>query len=67
AYGIPIPMPVKIEIEYGPPMRFSGTGNEDDEIVNGYVGDVKAAIARMLSAGVRRRRGGATAETDGAP
>jgi 1-acyl-sn-glycerol-3-phosphate acyltransferase len=57
AYGIPLPLPAKIEIEYGVPMRFSGTGNEDDEVVHGMVAEVKAAIARMLSAGVRRRRG----------
>jgi 1-acyl-sn-glycerol-3-phosphate acyltransferase len=57
AYGIPLPLPAKIEIEYGAPMRFSGTGNEDDEVVRGLVAEVKAAITRMLSAGVRRRRG----------
>jgi 1-acyl-sn-glycerol-3-phosphate acyltransferase len=59
AYGLPIPLPAKIEIEYGAPMLFSGTGNEDDEIVFGYVGQVKEAIAAMLAAGARRRRGDA--------
>jgi 1-acyl-sn-glycerol-3-phosphate acyltransferase len=57
AYGIPLPLPAKIEIEYGAPMRFAGTGNEDDAIVQGLVGEVQREIARMLSAGVRRRRG----------
>jgi 1-acyl-sn-glycerol-3-phosphate acyltransferase len=56
-YGIPLPLPAKIEIEYGSPMHFAGTGNEDDAIVRGLVGDVQREIARMLSAGVRRRRG----------
>jgi 1-acyl-sn-glycerol-3-phosphate acyltransferase len=57
AYGIPIPLPAKIEIDYGAPMHFPGTGNENDEIVYGHVAEVKGAIARMLAAGVRRRRG----------
>ncbi|HEY8086361.1 MAG TPA: lysophospholipid acyltransferase family protein, partial [Polyangiaceae bacterium] len=33
AYGVPVPLPAKIEIEYGPPLTFQGTGNEDDAIV----------------------------------
>jgi 1-acyl-sn-glycerol-3-phosphate acyltransferase len=57
AYGLPVPLPAKIEIHYGAPMRFAGTGNEDDEIVFGYVDKVKEAIAAMLAAGARRRRG----------
>ncbi len=57
AYGLPLPIPAKIQIEYGPPMVFSGTGNEDDEIVFGYVDKVKEAIAGMLAAGAKRRRG----------
>ncbi len=57
AYGLPLPIPAKIEIEYGPPLVFSGTGNEDDEIVFGYVDKVKEAIAGMLAAGAKRRRG----------
>ena len=57
AYGLPVPLPVEDGIEYGPPMVFEGTGNEDDEIVFGYVEKVKEAIAKMLSAGARRRRG----------
>jgi 1-acyl-sn-glycerol-3-phosphate acyltransferase len=57
AYGVPVPLPVKIDIEYAPPMQFTGTGNEDDEIVFGYVDKVKEAISTMLAAGAKRRRG----------
>lgn len=57
AYGLPVPLPAKIEIEYGAPLVFTGTGNEDDEIVFGYVDKVKETIADMLQAGARRRRG----------
>jgi 1-acyl-sn-glycerol-3-phosphate acyltransferase len=57
AYGLPVPLPAKMEIEYAPPLVFKGTGNEDDEVVFGYVDKVKEVIARMLDAGARRRRG----------
>lgn len=67
AYGLPAPLPAKIEIEYGPPMRFTGTGNEDDGIVYGYVGEVKGAIARMLDAGAQRRRGEPPIASTGSP
>jgi 1-acyl-sn-glycerol-3-phosphate acyltransferase len=57
AYGLPVPFPAKIDIEYAPPLEFSGSGNEDDEIVFGYVDKVKEVISRMLQRGARRRRG----------
>ena len=57
AYGLPFPLPAKIEIEYGRPMHFEGTGNEDDAIVHGYVEQVKTVVATMLEDGARRRRG----------
>lgn len=57
AYGLPVPLPAKIEIEYGPPLVFQGTGNEDDEIVFGYVDKVKEVISQMLLAGAKRRKG----------
>jgi 1-acyl-sn-glycerol-3-phosphate acyltransferase len=65
AYGVPLPLPAKMEIEYGAPLGFSGTGNEDDEVVHGLVAEVKGVITRMISAGVRRRRG-ETVETSNA-
>ena len=65
AYGVPLPLPAKIEIEYAPPMRFAGTGNEDDEVVAGYVAQVKAVIARLLSTNALKRRGAGTDAGDG--
>jgi 1-acyl-sn-glycerol-3-phosphate acyltransferase len=58
AYGVPVPLPAKIQIEYAPPLRFAGTGNEDDGVVWGYVDRVKEIIASMLAEGARRRRSG---------
>jgi 1-acyl-sn-glycerol-3-phosphate acyltransferase len=57
AYGLPIPLPAKVEIEFGAAIRFTGTGNEDDSVVAGYVERVQSTIAGMLDAGARRRRG----------
>jgi 1-acyl-sn-glycerol-3-phosphate acyltransferase len=57
AYGLPVPIPAKIEIEYGVPLRFEGTGDEDDEVVAAWVQRVKTSIATMIDAGSRRRRG----------
>ena len=58
-YSLPVPLPAKIEIEYGAPLLFSGTGNEDDGIVFGYVDQVKEIIAKMLAVRAGRRRGDA--------
>ncbi len=57
AYGLPVPLPAKIEIQYGPPLHFSGTGNEDDAVLHGYVNQVKEVIAAMIDSGAQRRRG----------
>lgn len=57
AYGLPLPLPAKIEIEYGTPMHFEGTGNEEDSVIHGHVDQVKEVIAKMVDAGARRRRG----------
>ncbi len=58
-YGVALPLPVKLEVVYGEPMFFEGTGSEDDVVIAGYVERVKAEIARMLEEGrVRRRAGG---------
>jgi 1-acyl-sn-glycerol-3-phosphate acyltransferase len=48
---LPLPRPVKLSIEYGEPMRFEGTGGEDDEVINGQVERVKSAIAALIEKG----------------
>lgn len=54
-YGVALPLPVKLEVEYGAPMMFEGTGAESDEVISGYVEQVRTKIADMLAAGRRRR------------
>jgi 1-acyl-sn-glycerol-3-phosphate acyltransferase len=58
-YGIAWPLPVRLQVYYGEPMRFEGTGNEEDHVIVGYVAQVKAKIAQMIDAGSRRRKGAA--------
>ncbi len=54
---VALPLPVKLEIFYGAPMVFHGTGSEDDEVILGYVDEVKASITRLIEHGRRLRRG----------
>ena len=57
-YGIPLPLPTKCELHYGEPMRFEGTGDEDDAVVRGWVDQVKTRIASLMDE-ARQARGGA--------
>ena len=56
---LPIPRPVPLAIYYGEPMRFLGTGREEDHVIAGYVEQVKARVAELLARGVHERRPGA--------
>lgn len=47
-YLLPIPLPVPIAIHFGHPVYSSGTGREDDAIVDTLVREVKDSIANLL-------------------
>lgn len=55
-YGAPLPLPVQLEVHYGEPMVFEGTGNEEDSVIQGYVDRVKSRIAQLIETG-RQQRG----------
>jgi 1-acyl-sn-glycerol-3-phosphate acyltransferase len=55
-YLLPVPRPARFDLCYGAPLRFEGTGSEDDQVIEGYVGQVKQAIAGLIDEG-RRHRG----------
>jgi 1-acyl-sn-glycerol-3-phosphate acyltransferase len=63
-----VPVPVRLEVTYGEPMIFEGTGNEEDETIEGYVQQVKEKIADLIETGRQRRRnvlgGSSTIHTD---
>ncbi len=56
-YGVAVPLPVRLEVHYSEPMRFSGTGTEDDEVIGAYVEEVKARIADLIEIGKKHRSG----------
>lgn len=53
-YLLPVPMPLPCEVHYGEPLYFEGTGTEDDQVIAGHVGRVRAAIEALI---VRGRMG----------
>lgn len=54
-YGAAVPLPVQLEVHYGAPMNFEGTGNEEDSVINGYVHQVKDRVARLIDDARRER------------
>lgn len=54
---LPLPLPVKYRIWFGPPLEFRGSSDEDDEVVAAQVKKVKHTIQRMLAHGLEQRRG----------
>jgi 1-acyl-sn-glycerol-3-phosphate acyltransferase len=58
AYLLPVPLPVQLAVHYGEPMRFEGTGNEDDATIDHKVEQVKARIAELIEHGERVRGSG---------
>jgi 1-acyl-sn-glycerol-3-phosphate acyltransferase len=53
----PLPRPVSLEIYFGEPLRYDGTGSEPDDVIHGWVAEVKGRIAALLDDGVKIRRG----------
>ncbi|QSQ19563.1 acyltransferase family protein [Pyxidicoccus parkwayensis] len=52
---LPVPLPVQLEIHYGEPLVFHGTGDEEDHVIEGYVAKVKARIAGLIERGRAER------------
>ena len=55
--GVAAALPVKYRIYFGEPIRFEGTPNEEDSVVEGKVDVVKAAMRGLLARGLRERPG----------
>ena len=56
-YGLALPLPVRLDVIYSPPMHFEGNGDEEDSVIAGYVEQVKLRIAALIALGKRLRRG----------
>jgi 1-acyl-sn-glycerol-3-phosphate acyltransferase len=48
---LPVPIPAQLSVHYGKPLRFEGTGNEEDSVIFGYVEQVKEAVRAQMEAG----------------
>ena len=46
------PSPVSCKIVYGEPMRFDGSGNEEDEVIYSYVEQVRMRIGNLIAQGL---------------
>ena len=55
-YLLPLPLPVRLDVVYGEPMEFEGEGDENDEIIVGYVEQVRQRIADLIEEGRSIRR-----------
>ena len=56
-YLVAIPKPVNMYLEYGEPMRFEGTGREDDDTIAEMVEQVVDRISVLIANGVERQGG----------
>lgn len=52
----PLPRPTNCQIYYGEPVLFEGDGSEEDDVIIGYVEQVKARIGQLIEFGVENRR-----------
>jgi len=51
-----LPMPVRYHIEFGKPMRFEGHAEDEDDVIEAKVDEVKAAISAQLDRGRAARK-----------
>lgn len=56
-WGLPLPAPVKVHVLFGAPMRFEGTGDEEDDVVLPEVRKVEHAVGELITRGLSERRG----------
>jgi 1-acyl-sn-glycerol-3-phosphate acyltransferase len=50
-YGLPLPLPATMQVRFGEPLIFTGDGTEDDDVIHGYVDEVKRSIAGLIADG----------------
>ncbi len=55
-YGLAAPLPAKLVVHYGKPLMFTGSGDEEDSVIVGYVDEVKARIAELIEAAREDRK-----------
>lgn len=53
---LPVPLPVKYRLYFGEPMRFTGDPDDDDELLDEKVKQVRNRIQSMIHVGLRERQ-----------
>jgi 1-acyl-sn-glycerol-3-phosphate acyltransferase len=53
---LPLPLPTRYRIHFGAPMRFTGSADDEDAVLEAKVGEVKAALQKLLDDGRRARK-----------
>ncbi len=56
-WGLPLPAPVKVHVHFGAPMRFEGTGDEEDDVILPEVRAVEHAVQELIEKGLAERQG----------
>ncbi len=51
----PLPLPVRYHLHFGEPMRFTGSPDDEDAVLEEKVAKVKSAVAGLLARGLERR------------
>lgn len=54
-WGLALPRPATLQIYFGEPMRFDGTGNEEDVVILRWVSQVKDKIRELIAQGLAER------------
>ena len=52
-----LPLPTRYRIYFGEPLKFEGHGDEDDDVIQKQIDQVKSSINSMLHRGLRERDG----------
>ena len=51
-----LPLPTHYHIHFGDPMRFTGSADDEDAVLEDKVGEVKRTVQKLLDDGVRARK-----------
>jgi 1-acyl-sn-glycerol-3-phosphate acyltransferase len=54
---LPLPLPAKVHIVFGAPLRFEGRGDEDDDVVGPKVRSVELRVKELIDQGLALRTG----------
>jgi len=52
---LPLPLPVRYHLHFGEPMRFTGSPDDEDAVLEEKVAKVKSAVAGLLARGLEQR------------